>query len=478
MPEIGLTPQLVARFQARLGMNIGVLHSGLSEAQRLETWMMARSNGASVVIGTRSAVFAPLPKLGIVIVDEEHDLSFKQRDGVRYSARDLAIVRASQAGVPVVLGSATPSLESLNNIKRQGYHRLLLEQRAGDSRSPRVEVLDLRGRRLNAGLSQPFEEALENCLANSGQALLFINRRGYAPVLLCHACGTPCDCPRCDVHLVLHQSDGRLHCHHCQRTQPAPVRCSCGEQNSMVAVGAGTERVVEYLGQRFPQARIARVDRDSTRRRGVMEGVLEAVHNARIDILVGTQMLAKGHHFPNVTLVGILDADGGIFSTDFRAAERMAQLFVQVSGRAGRGARAGLVYLQTHHPDHPLLRTLITAGYATFAESALKEREQVGLPPFSYQALLRAEAKQRDAVHQFLQASSQACPQSPQLRVYGPVAAPLERRAGWMRGQLMLESADRAALHECLGNWLPRLEILKSARRVRWSLDVDPMDML
>jgi len=478
VPEIGLTPQLVARFQARLGTTIVTIHSGLNEAQRLEAWRLARAGEAWVVIGTRSAVFVPLPKLGLIIVDEEHDLSFKQQDGVRYSARDLAVVRASHAGVPVLLGSATPSLESLQNVNRQGYQRLILERRAGRSAAPRVEVIDLRGRRLEAGLSLPLEQALEACMAEAGQALLFINRRGFAPVLLCHACGVPCDCPRCDAHLVLHRADGRLHCHHCQRVQPPPERCACGEQHSFVAVGAGTERVVEYLGQRFPQARVARVDRDSTRRQGAMEDVLEAVHSQRVDILVGTQMLAKGHHFPNVTLVGILDADSGIFSADFRAAERMAQLFVQVSGRAGRGERPGQVVLQTHHPDHPLLRTLISAGYGRFAHSALLEREQVSLPPFSFQALLRAEAKQREAVHRFLQAATEACPRAAPLRLYGPVAAPLERRAGWIRAQLLLETPDRGALHECLRNWLPQLEAMKSARRVRWSLDVDPLDML
>jgi primosomal protein N' (replication factor Y) len=478
VPEIGLTPQLVARFQARLGTSISVIHSGLNQTQRIEAWQAAQSKTASVVIGTRSAVFSPLPNLGLVVVDEEHDLSFKQHDGVRYSARDLAVVRAAHAQVPIVLGSATPSLESLHNITRNGYQRLVLDQRAGESRPPRVEVIDLRGRRLNDGLSQPLEEALEQCIAERGQALLFINRRGYAPVMLCHDCGTPFDCPRCDAHMVLHRTDGRLHCHHCQRVQSLPNQCACGQENSYVAVGAGTQRVTEYLQQRIPGVRIARVDRDSTRRRGAMQEVLESIHSGQVDILVGTQMLAKGHHFPNVTLVGILDADGGIFSADFRAAERMAQLLIQVSGRAGRSTRSGRVILQTHHPDHPLLRTLITQGYSCFAESALEERQVVGLPPFSFQALIRAEAQQPNIAQQFLHQAKDVCPQNSQLRLYGPVAAPLERRAGWVRAQLLLESPERARLHECLRNWLPKIEALKAARRVRWSLDVDPLDML
>ncbi len=478
VPEIGLTPQLMARFQARLGTSISLIHSGLNQTQRMQAWQAAQSKTASVVIGTRSAVFSPLPRLGLVIVDEEHDLSFKQHDGVRYSARDLAVVRAVHAQVPIVLGSATPSLESLHNITRHGYQRLVLDKRAGESSPPRVEVIDLRGRRLNDGLSQPLEEALEECIADSGQALLFINRRGYAPVMLCHGCGTPYDCPRCDAHMVLHRTDGRLHCHHCQRVQALPKQCACGEQNSYVAVGAGTQRVAEYLQQRIPGVRIARVDRDSTRRRGAMQEVLESIHSGEVDVLVGTQMLAKGHHFPNVTLVGILDADGGIFSADFRAAERMAQLFIQVSGRAGRSTRSGRVILQTHHPDHPLLRTLITEGYSSFAESALAERQVVGLPPFTFQALIRAEAKRANIAQQFLQQTKDLCPQNSELRLYGPVAAPLERRAGWVRAQLLLESPDRARLHECLRNWLPKIEALKAARQVRWSLDVDPLDML
>ncbi len=478
VPEIGLTPQLLARFKDRLGIAITTIHSGLTERQRLESWRWAQTGRSSVVIGTRSAVFVPLPRLGLIIVDEEHDLSFKQQDGLRYCARDLAVVRASQARVPIVLGSATPSLESFNNAKRNNYQRLVLAHRAGKSTQPHVDVIDLRGRTLQAGLSQPLEHAIESCLDQGEQALLFINRRGFAPVLLCHACGTPCDCPRCDAHLVLHQADGCLHCHHCQRVQTPPHTCACGAQNSFVAVGAGTQRVMERLQQRFPGARIARVDKDSTRRTGSMEAMLAAVHGGEIDLLVGTQMLAKGHHFPNVTLVGIIDVDGGLFSADFRSAERMAQLFVQVSGRAGRGVRPGQVLLQTHYPDHPLLRLLITGGYRGFAESALCEREKMGLPPFSFQALLRAEAHEAGLARAYLQSVRDACPAPQQVAVYGPVAAPLERRAGWVRAQLLLEATDRASLHGCIRDWLPKLQGLKLARRVRWSLDIDPLDMM
>ncbi len=478
IPEIGLTPQIVARFRERLGVPVAALHSGMAEGERAAAWLAARSGEAPVVVGTRSAVFTPLARPGLVVVDEEHDLSFKQQDGLRYSARDLAVLRARQAGVPVVLGSASPSLESLHNARAGRYRTLLLPRRAGSGRIPEVRVVDLRARPVEGGLSGPVREALGRCLGAGEQAILFVNRRGYAPVLLCHVCGAPVDCPRCDAHLVLHRAENRLRCHHCDRVQAVPETCACGERGALVAVGTGTQRVVEHLKARFPDARVERVDRDSTRRRGAMERLIRRVHAGAVDVLVGTQMLAKGHDFPRVTLVAILDADGGLFSADFRASERMAQLLTQVSGRAGRGERPGSVLIQTHHPQHPLLRTLVRGGYDAFGAAALAERETAGLPPFAHQALLRAEAPARERVHAFLAAALDAAPRVRGVSMLGPVPAPLERRAGRVRAQVLVEARDRAPLHRCLSRWLPRIEALPAARRVRWSLDVDPQEML
>jgi primosomal protein N' (replication factor Y) len=478
IPEIGLTPQIVQRFRRHLGVAVAALHSGMAQGERVAAWRAARSGEAPVVVGTRSAVFTPLAQPGLIVVDEEHDLSYKQQEGLRYSARDLAVLRARQAGVPVLLGSASPSLESLHNARSGRYRALSLPQRAGAGSTPSMEVIDLRARVLEGGLSEPVRDALAQCLAAGEQAILFVNRRGYAPVLMCHACGAPVDCPRCDAHLVLHRAEARLRCHHCDHAQSVPTRCQCAERGALHAVGTGTQRVVEYLGARFPNARVQRVDRDSTRRRGAMEGLLEQVQAGAVDILVGTQMLAKGHDFPRVTLVAILDADGGLFSADFRASERMAQLLTQVSGRAGRGDRPGRVLIQTHQPQHPLLRTLITGGYAAFGEAALAERAAGALPPYTFLALLRAEAPLRERVYEFLDAARAAAPGSGGVTLLGPVPAPMERRAGRVRAQLLLEAVSRAPLHRWLGEWVPRLEALPAARQVRWSLDVDPQEMI
>ncbi len=480
IPEIGLTPQIVARLRSRLSVPMAVLHSGLSDGERLQAWAAARDGRASVVVGTRSAVFAPLARPGLFVVDEEHDASFKQQEGFRYSARDLAIVRARQCGVPVLLGSATPSLESLNNIASGRHQGLQLSRRAQGARVPRVEVLDLRGQPFEDGISQKLANAIGQCLADGEQVLLFVNRRGYAPILICHGCGWQANCSRCDAHMVYHRASGRLRCHHCAAERSVPETCpQCGD-GDLRALGLGTQRVVGALEKRFPDARIDRVDRDSTRRKGALQEVLDAIHAGCTNILVGTQMLAKGHHFPNVTLAGILDADGGLFGADFRAAERMAQLLVQVAGRAGRGERPGRVLIQTHHPDHPLLRVLVREGYRHFGMAALDERRQAALPPFSCLALLRAEAPQRDRAMHFL-AEARACALrlvDDHVQALGPVPAPMERRAGRFRAQLLLQSDDRGPLHGLLMPWLEELETLKSGRRVRWSLDVDPQEML
>lgn len=480
IPEIGLTPQIVTRLRERLSVPMAVLHSGLSDGERLQAWAAARDGRAAVVVGTRSAVFAPLARPGLFVVDEEHDSSFKQQEGFRYSARDLAIVRARQCAVPVLLGSATPSLESLHNVANGRHQGLRLSQRAQGALVPAVEVLDLRGQPFEEGISQKLANAIEQCLEEGEQVLLFVNRRGYAPILICHGCGWQADCSRCDAHMVYHRASGRLRCHHCAAERDVPATCpDCGH-GDLRALGLGTQRVAAALQERFPEARIDRVDRDSTRRKGALQEVLDAIHSGSTNILVGTQMLAKGHHFPNVTLVGILDADGGLFGVDFRAAERMAQLLVQVAGRAGRGQRPGRVLIQTHHPDHPLLKVLVREGYRQFGVAALGEREQAALPPFTCLALLRAEAPQRDRAMCFL-AEARACALhlgDKHVQALGPVPAPMERRAGRFRAQLLLQSDDRRTLHGLLLPWLEKLETLKSGRRVRWSLDVDPQEML
>lgn len=480
VPEIGLTPQLISRFQQRLGDRLAVLHSGLADGERTRAWLAARSGKASVIIGTRSALFTPMPRPGLIIVDEEHDLSLKQQDGFRYHARDLAVVRAHQAGIPLVLGSATPSLESLHNVSQGRYQRLSLPARAGNAAPPTMHLLDLRGQHLEAGLSQPLIQRMRNHLDAEGQVLLFLNRRGYAPVLLCHDCGWVAECSRCDSRLTWHQHAGRLRCHHCGYERPVDTACGDCEGTSIKPIGQGTERLESTLQDLFPGVSLARIDRDSTRRKGAMEALLERARSGDARILLGTQMLAKGHHLPDVTLVGILDCDQGLFGADFRAPERLAQLVVQVAGRAGRAERNGEVLLQTHHPEHPLLVTLLRQGYGVFARNALMERQQSCLPPFSHLALLRAEATQQEAPHLFLeQARSLGEEKSVTgVMLMGPVPAPMERRAGRYRAQLLLQSADRGALQRLLGRIAPELYNLPGARKVRWSLDVDAQETL
>ena len=479
IPEIGLTPQLLARFHARLTCRVAALHSGLSHGERLSSWTHARNGTADVLVGTRSAVFVPLARPGLFIVDEEHDLSYKQQDGFRYSARDLAVVRARDAGTPVVLGSATPSLEAIDNVRRGRYRRLELPRRAGGASPPRIDVVDLRSRPFDNGLCDVLIEALEQTKTRSEQALLFINRRGYAPRLMCYACGWVANCERCDARLVFHREDGRLRCHHCAAERALVVECpECGSKN-VRRLGLGTERVARALERRIEGLRVARMDRDATRRRGSLEALLDRVHTGEVDAVVGTQMLAKGHHFPNVTLVAILDADAGLFGIDFRATERMAQLLLQVAGRAGRGDRIGRVLLQTHHPEHPLLRVLVVQGYRQFCEDALEERRGARLPPFASLALVRAEAQQRDAPQSFLRDAGARAKARPHrgVSVLGPVPSPMERRAGRYRAQLLVDATSRAALQRFLPGWIADLESLPSARKVRWSVDVDPQDM-
>ncbi|MDE2461950.1 MAG: primosomal protein N', partial [Gammaproteobacteria bacterium] len=476
VPEIGLTPQLLLRVRRRFADAV-VFHSALSEGERLAAWDAARSGRAPVVIGTRSAVFLPLKHPGLIVVDEEHDASFKQQDGFRYSARDLAVVRAARHKIPLVLGSATPSLESLYNSAQSRYLHLSLPERAGAARHPAIQLLDIRGQPLHEGLSDPMLTAIRRHLQAEGQVLLFLNRRGYAPTVMCHACGATLQCRRCDARLTLH-TDRQLQCHHCGTQRPLPARCEHCGAGELGYFGFGTERIERVLAELFPNVGIARLDRDSTRRKGKLEALLDGVQRGDYQILVGTQMLAKGHDFPNVTLVGILDADQGLFGVDFRASERMAQLIMQVAGRAGRAERPGEVLVQTHHPEHPLLNRLVREGYASFAAAALAERRAAGLPPFAAMALLHAQAVTRAAPMAFLEAARRelapACGR--QVQLLGPAPAPMERRAGRFRAQLLLLAAQRALLQQALTTALPALYALKQARRVRWSLDVDPAE--
>lgn len=477
VPEIGLAPQTVGRFRSRFGVTVAMLHSGLNAGERLCAWLAAADGEARIVLGTRSAVFIPMPQLGMVVVDEEHDQSYKQQDGFRYSARDLAVVRARRLGLPVVLGSATPGLETLLNARRQRYSPLSLPERAGAAVPPRIRLLDLRAKRLQSGMSEPLMQAVGERLERGEQSLLFINRRGYAPTVMCHACGWVAECQHCDARLTLYRVSGQLCCRHCGAQRRVPQSCEqCGVAD-LRTLGVGTERVEEALRERFPEARIARVDRDSMSRRGALEQLVEQARSGEIEILLGTQMLAKGHDFPGVTLVGVLDADQGLFGADFRSTERMAQLMVQVAGRAGRAERKGEFLIQTHQPHHPLLRRLLADGYAAFAAEVLDERRIASLPPFSGLALLRAEALEQQAPAAFLrQARDLAQGLNPAgVDLLGPIPAPMERRAGRFRAQLLVQAARRPDLQALLRTWVPLVEGIRCGQ-LRWSLDVDPVE--
>ena len=477
VPEIGLAPQTVRRLRERLGVGVEVLHSNLSEGDRARAWLRARAGSARVILGTRSAVFTPLPRAGLIIVDEEHDSAYKQQEGFRYHARDLALVRARALGVPVLLGSGTPSLESLANVEAGRYRSLHLRARPGAVQPPTVQIVDMRAQHLEHGLSPALLAAVAETVARGEQALVFRNRRGYAPVLLCHACGWHAACPRCERPLTLHAGRRQLVCHHCDYRQRVPSACpSCGA-GELKAQGQGTERLEEALLARFPQVPVLRVDRETTRRRDAFEELLATLRDDQPAILVGTQMLAKGHDLPNLTLVAIVGVDEGLHSIDFRAGERLAQLVVQVAGRAGRARKPGRVLLQTHQPEHPLLRGLLAQGYAAAARELLAERRLIRLPPYSHQVLLRAEAAQREQVETFLAAAHAALPTGAPIEVAGPMPAPMPLRAGRQRGQLLLESTSRQALHAMLRPWQLALAALPSARKLRWSLDVDPIDL-
>ncbi len=478
VPEIGLTPQLVARLRKRLGIEPALLHSALTDIERLSAWRAARSGAARLVVGTRSAIFTPLANPGLIIVDEEHDQSFKQQEGLRYSARDLAIVRAKHLDIPVVLGTATPTLEMLQHCRDGNYEHLRLPARAGGARPPAIRLIDTVRSPVTEGLSEPLAVAIDSHLKADGQVLIFLNRRGFAPTLICSDCGHVAECSRCDSRLTVHAREGQLRCHHCGAARPLDTNCGeCGAD--VKPLGEGTERLEDALRARFPGRKVTRIDSDSTTRKGAMHAALDEAKQGEAEILVGTQMLSKGHHFPKLSLVGIVNADQGLFGTDFRSAERMAQSIVQVAGRAGRETRAGEVLIQTGFPEHPFWSTLIAGGYEQIALDALAEREQTRWPPFTRLALIRSAAHRRDDALGFLDAArdSLSARGGDALRILGPVDAPMARRAGRYRAQLLLQASDRRALHAVLRELRPELEQAPAARKVRWSIDVDPIEL-
>lgn len=483
VPEISLTPQLEARFRRALPDSaLVVMHSGLEGSVRTAAWIAAAQGAATIVLGTRLAALAPMPRLGLVVIDEEHDTSFKQQEGLRYSGRDAAVVRAHLADCPVILGTATPALETWFNSEAGRYRRITLPTRAAPGAVlPRVHILDLASEPLEHGIAQRMVAAIEARLGRGEQSLVFINRRGYAPVLACPACGWAAGCTRCTAHLVLHATDRRLHCHHCGAEEPVPRACPVCGNVDLRPLGRGTQRIEETLAARFPKARIARIDRDTARRRETLTRTLEAIARGAADILVGTQLLAKGHDFPGLTLVAVLNADTALLSTDYRAAERLFATLAQVAGRAGRRERPGEVLVQTRYPQHALFDALARHDYAGFAAAQLDERRQAGFPPFVSEAVLRAEAPRLESAMAFLRYALEQAQQAKgpaEVSVYDPVPQLLTRRAGFERAKLLVQSASRARLQGFLGAWSAQLSAAPAslARQVRWHLDVDPIE--
>ncbi|HAC32943.1 MAG TPA: primosomal protein N' [Gammaproteobacteria bacterium] len=476
VPEIGLTSQTVNRFRNRFDCPVVLLHSGLSELQRQNGWLLAASGDAKIVIGTRSALFTPLRNAGMIIVDEEHDSSYKQQEGFRYNARDLAAVRARELGVPLLLGSATPTLESFHAASGNQFHHLVLAKRAGGQSMPQLRVVDARHQRTQGLLCAALRERVEEQLQLNQQVLLFLNRRGYAPVLICDDCGTLIECERCDSAFTYHQQRNLLACHHCGNERPVPRHCPDCNQGTLITLGAGTERVEETLAELFPDYPVLRIDRDSTRRKGAFDEQLKQINSGEARLLLGTQMLAKGHHFPQVTLVGILDSDQSLFATDFRAIEKLTQLIYQVAGRCGRGEQPGEVVIQTHQPHHPLWNQLLTSSYSDLVPELLAERQLTAFPPYSYLALIRAEAPSQETATQALGQLVETVPTIPNVEWWGPVRAPKPKRAGQFRAQLLLQSQSRSRLHEQLEQAINLLES-PAMRKIRWSVDVDPIDL-
>ncbi|NQW83907.1 MAG: primosomal protein N' [Alcaligenaceae bacterium] len=492
VPEINLTPQFEQSLRARLepvaGIHgVAVLHSALSDTERLRAWLRVQSGEARIVLGTRLAIFAPLDDVGLIVVDEEHDPSYKQQDGLRYSARDLAVWRAHDLGIPIVLGSATPSLESWANVEKSTYQRLDLPARARAVTLPSVRLVDTRRLQLEQGLSPQLLQAMRARLANKEQVLIFLNRRGYAPALHCSSCGWVSQCTRCTTFTVLHRGAARraqLQCHHCGVQQPVPKACpDCGDQD-LQPMGRGTQRIEEHLSELFPEARTVRIDADSTRKKGSAQALFASIHAGEVDILVGTQMVAKGHDFANLGLVGVLNADAMLFSQDFRAPERLFAQLMQVAGRAGRHSGHGEVIVQTGYPEQAVYQALLRNDYSGFARHSLQERQEAALPPFSYQALLSAEARDLNVAIDFLRGARDLANElsahyqtEAVLTLYDPVPLRIVRVDNMCRAQLLLESTSRPALQSLLRAWLKLLPEQLDARQVRWQLEVDPLEI-
>lgn len=484
IPEISLSPQTIQRFQQRFSFPIFALHSGLTDKERLSTWAYARNDEAKIIIGTRSAIFTPFKNLGLIIVDEEHDASFKQHEGFRYSARNIAIKRAHNLNIPIILGSATPSAESYHNALNKKYQFLELTQRAGNATLPTFQLIPISAKTVRNGLAPETIKSIQQHLNKKEQVLIFINRRGYAPAWFCQSCHWQADCTRCDSHLVLHKKDKKLICHHCGHQTKAPTICPSCQSTSLLALGEGTQRVAETLEILFPNTPLFRIDRDNVKNKNQLEEQLKNIHEHHSAILIGTQMLAKGHHFPNVTLVVILGVDNGLMSNDFHAFERTAQLILQVAGRAGRESKSGTVLLQTLQPEHPQLQLLTQQPYDVFLKTLLKERQQFHLPPFTFMALFRVESKQMQKALEVMLAIQSVCrgyrrsPSSSELlTIYDPIPAPMQRKAGFYHMQLLVQAANRQTLQKLLNNSLPKLSNNKALQGARWTVDVDPVDL-
>jgi len=475
VPEIALTPQTQARVSSRFNVPVLLLHSGLSARVRSKLWLQAGKNGPCILLGTRSAIFAPLPKLGLIILDEEHDVSYKQQSGLRYSARDVAIMRAQMNDIPIVLGSATPSLEVVHNIKTKGYIRLWLRDRVGGN-LPNIVLQDMRGQKLTAGLVDESHAKIKQYLDNNKQVLLFLNRRGYAPVLMCHQCGWSVLCPECDAKVTMHNHQQKMRCHHCDRSWSLLKQCKKCCQSELQPVGVGTERLLEDLTQIYQDKTIIRIDRDTVSSKKRLNAALDAINTQQADIIIGTQMISKGHHFSNVGLVVVVDADGGLYSIDYRAVEHMGQQILQVAGRSGRETQ-GEVIIQTHHPDNYLLKALLDDGYEKFADILQQERAQVGLPPHSFQALIRVESKLEYQAKKFLIELKKSSSNMEGLSLFGPMSAPMPKINSMYRFQLVIQGKSRSAVQQ----WLKKYTLLadKYARtfKCRWSVDVDPIEM-
>lgn len=477
VPEISLTPQTVARFKARFQTPVLLLHSGLADGKRMQAWLTATQDKPCIIIGTRSAVFAPLKNLGIIVVDEEHDLSFKQQSRFRYHARDIAVMRAKLLNIPIVLGTATPSLESYHNVTQQKYQLLSLSQRAGKSTLPMLNLQDIRNQKLQGGLCKTVIAKIKTHLDNGNQVLIYLNRRGYAPVLICHHCGWTADCARCDAKLTVHHFSKKLVCHHCGFQKKVPTLCESCKQSEVMELGLGTEQLEQTLLTLFPKKSILRIDRDNTRTFSALESALDKIHQKKVDIIIGTQLLVKGHHFENVTLVAAIDTDNALFSSDFRAIERLGQSLIQVAGRAGRSQTQGEVIIQTHQPDHPHLNTLLQLNYLHFIEQLLNERHKAQLPPHRHMALLHASAKNQSMVMRFLEMVLQKINQEKyQLETIGPLPAVMAKKAGQFRANLLLQSLNRQQLHDTLSELVALLDAEKGFSSVRWVLDIDPME--